>query len=703
MDSGEAKLPAWADESADDDDALVAADGYGSREGGYLFDSSRLREFELDHAEQRLHRPCSGCGRFPLGGRDPIEVYSTQQREQWDKCHCPACYAIWQCSLVLKRDVVRVSGDVVWFSGIEGDAGLKIRLYNEFERKGDIVPQFGFARHIAPRGDSEESLKCAKVWLTSCTQTHLACRSQRQMSTLPTRVIDVSLPDPQLVYAGSVSFAPYAALSHCWGAVQPLRTLTCNIESHSKGISPLLMPRTFHDAIRVTRYLNIRYLWIDSLCIVQDDDDDWNREAAKMAVYYTGAEIVISASSSQGSSEGFTGLRRESVKGTLLIGEGHDMPSKKAPLHFREATVGDSGSIPRQIGYRVDSLSSRGWCFQERLLARRLLSFDSEQLIWECNSACHCEGSDTSNPDLGLSTANVGDSHDHDYNMSARLSGASKAETFYFWRTKVIQHYASRNLTRKTDRLIAVQGIVDVLRERLNDEYIHGLWKGDVLEGLTWSTQATSSVGVPLDVAPTWSWASVYGPVKYSNWPTRIWTAEVLGFAPLGDSTLRLFDNTPRLRIQLRGQLFAAGMEFLDETRPPRLILDASSGLSSGLSVVEAYLDTPCEVVLAEDLTGRAVRTANRVGVHHLQATDRGAHPISTQDSQDPPRVWLLRLFSSNKQQRYTLFLVLGASRATPGCFERIGTSPITPKTDDEHVIFESYLRNEPVCEVSII
>ncbi|KAI1132329.1 heterokaryon incompatibility protein-domain-containing protein [Nemania abortiva] len=699
MDSdGESELPEWADDSTIEDDATAPTDAHGGWQGEFGFNTSRIDEFELDHAERRLHRPCPGCGRFPLGDQAPKEVYSSQQRERWDQFRCLACYAIWQCSLVVRRDVVRVSGDVIWFSGIEADEGLKIRLYNEIGNEHDAISQFGFARHIAPRADSDECLECARDWLKSCMQTHSSCRLGKGTSDLPTRVLDVSFSNPRLVHSTSLPVAPYAALSHCWGSIQPLRTLHCNIESHVKGMSLASVPKTFQDAIRVTRYLDIRYLWIDSLCIIQDDDEDWGREAAEMAAYYTGAEVVISASSSQGSSEGFLCPRKESIKGTLLIGDEHGMSSKVIPLHFRESTVGDSGSIPRQIAYRDDALSSRGWCFQERLLARRLLSFDSEQLIWECNSACHCESSDISNPDVGLSADNSGDLYDHDYNMSARLSGASKAEIHEFWRIKVIQHYASRNLTRESDRLVAIQGIADVLRERLNEKYIYGLWECDILEGLTWSTQASHSVGIPLNVAPTWSWASIYGRVSYSTWPARSWAAEIIGFTPVDDSQLRLHNNMPRLTIPLRSQLLVARMDLLDSTNPMRLTLEQGNGFP----IIDAYLDTACEAVFAVGLSSRVVKTANRVAVNPSRPASQIARSMPALDSGGPLQVWLLHLFS-NRQRNYTMFLVLGLSTRRNGCFERIGAASVTPKTASENAIFEKFLDKQPIVEVSII
>jgi hypothetical protein len=101
---------------------------------------------------------------------------------------------------------------------------------------------------------------------------------------LPSRVIDVGdssgVQEPYLL-ADTVAIPPtaYVALSHCWGGIIPVRTLRANLAAHQRALSLASLPRTFRDAVTLTRRLNFRYLWIDSLCIIQDDSDDWARES----------------------------------------------------------------------------------------------------------------------------------------------------------------------------------------------------------------------------------------------------------------------------------------------------------------------------------------------------------------------------------------------------------------------------------------
>ena len=554
----------------------------------------------------------------------------------------------------------------------------------------------------------------------SCSKSHRLCRTD-VVPQLPTRVLDVChQPDPRLFCSEGLA-APYIALSHSWGSSQPLRTLKHNVVSHTEGIAIESVPRTFQDAIRVTRHLGIRYLWIDSLCIVQDDREDWAREAARMGDYYSKAELVIATSSSTGCMQGFLGSRPESIAGTLQIPRDRYL-AEKLQLHFREALLGDSGSIARQLGYQLDTLSTRGWCFQERLLARRYLSFGRHELLWECNAACWCESSDLSNPDLGMDgvdNTGSGGGGDHDYNLSLRLKGwgssssSFRDELYQFWRLKVVRHYAHRALTRYEDRLVAVQGIADVLAEHLGDisDYAYGVWKGDALWGLSWSTEADYQVTgpcVPLDVAPTWSWASIYGRVSYSNWPERIWSVELEGFEPSDDATMSPAapqlspNNRPSLSLQLRGQLLSAQLEIKENDDIRLFLRDGTGKINPELSTTQVFLDTPCQTLFLKTPDGCIVKTVNRVDSSSRRKCEQEQRPGLVSDAvAAPATVWILHLYSSGDHLQ-TEFLILGQSNLHEGKFQRIGMSRIgrTKATFNE---VQRILDEIPKAMVSII
>ena len=123
------------------------------------------------------------------------------------------------------------------------------------------------------------------------------------MNILPSRVIDVEkicLHETEGRETGN-----YVALSYCWGGDQKMKTTKENIASKKISIKLEHLPRTLQDAIQVCRQLAIRYLWIDALCIIQDNDDDKTRELSQMALIYNRATLVVSASRAQSVYDGF--------------------------------------------------------------------------------------------------------------------------------------------------------------------------------------------------------------------------------------------------------------------------------------------------------------------------------------------------------------------------------------------------------------
>ncbi|KAL3292715.1 HET-domain-containing protein, partial [Colletotrichum asianum] len=150
---------------------------------------------------------------------------------------------------------------------------------------------------------AEDRIRCAKAWLETCERdAHRECQPIEGL--LPTRLIDVGLQTGilRLVHSDSLDEREgrvrYATLSHCWGlpGVQGrLKTTRQTVEAFCQEIPERSLPKTFRDAIRITKSLEIPYLWIDSLCILQDDPDEWQREASRMKDVYSGGVVTISA------------------------------------------------------------------------------------------------------------------------------------------------------------------------------------------------------------------------------------------------------------------------------------------------------------------------------------------------------------------------------------------------------------------------
>src|ERR1700722_1984496 len=162
-------------------------------------------------------------------------------------------------------------------------------------------------------------------WLRTCIDNHSQCASYEKIVrgeiSFPTRVLDVGdSSDSQVLrlVQGAGLVGRYVALSHCWGKNPVIKTTKESLGSFSKCIDPRTLTRTFLDAVMITRRLGVRYPWIDSLCIVQDDNEDWDREAASMAQVYSQSLVTLAASAASDGSQGF--LRTNSEHPLIEIG-----------------------------------------------------------------------------------------------------------------------------------------------------------------------------------------------------------------------------------------------------------------------------------------------------------------------------------------------------------------------------------------------
>ena len=214
--------------------------------------------------------------------------------------------------------------------------------------------------------NSEKTYRLVRDWIQACDHDHSGCVSLTE-SLLPTRVIDVTSDNPRLVM--SQGRASYAVLSYCWGMAQALTTTTTTLDQHILGISMNGLPQTIQDAIEVTRRLKLRYLWVDSLCILQDSEDDKAVEIAKMEKIYQNAYVTISAAGPSDCTLGF--LRNLAAP----------LPMPMAPIilpfQAEDGTV-STCSLYEQFGENMRaSLHKRAWTMQEHLLSPRLLVFST--------------------------------------------------------------------------------------------------------------------------------------------------------------------------------------------------------------------------------------------------------------------------------------------------------------------------------------
>lgn len=221
-------------------------------------------------------------------------------------------------------------------------------------------------------------------WLLDCDETHSNCKSSNATGKpLPTRLIDVGTNNSSLVKLFETQLHDryeYFALSHPWGteSAKHFCTFPENLAQHKKGIEFDHLPTTFQDAVKVTRGLGHRYLWIDSICIIQGPDGDFNDEAKHMEDVFSQAYCVLAASSANGQHDGF--LQARSQRRYLTLRQ-DPLP----PVHICEF-IDDF-----QQHVLNSNLNKRGWVLQERVLARRTIYFTGKQTYWECGSGVRCE------------------------------------------------------------------------------------------------------------------------------------------------------------------------------------------------------------------------------------------------------------------------------------------------------------------------
>ncbi|KAH6621597.1 heterokaryon incompatibility protein-domain-containing protein [Chaetomium sp. MPI-SDFR-AT-0129] len=457
-----------------------------------------------------------------------------------------------------------------------------------------LLPDLPLGLPIPPTTSSPVSLSWAQHQLAHCQTHHPTCRAFAS-APLPSRVLDVlptddtksdsANPPPVRLHVSSPGeSAPYLALSHCWGHRPFLRTLSGSLEEHQAGIVWERLPRSFQDAIEFTRRLGVRYLWIDSLCIVQDDVEDWRVEASRMAGVYQGAGVVLSAAKAEGAYGGLFagdeggegddegGGGREKVGGKVYEveftpGEGNDSGSESVngSSDGGSGAAADDGqqqekqtiflrralSHPHRLlsPYHASASSlpifTRGWVFQERFLSPRVLHFGRDELSFECLEATVCQCSPAPVP------ASVREQQQAEGNTS---EGSTADPLAICWR-RLVADYTLLRLTHDGDIFPAVSGLARRMQEALllnsdnrnndnknnnnpldlsNPHYLAGLWSPTLLHGdLLWHVDLpplgygphnSPNIPDPTPATPRWGPPQISRPNKWRA-PSWSWAS----------------------------------------------------------------------------------------------------------------------------------------------------------------------------------
>ena len=493
------------------------------------------------------------------------------------------------------------------------------------------------ARSINTNPGSSDSIKLAQTWLDHCLNKHDRC--PKPTGFMPHRVLAMLGKTPwdglRVIESSSVvDLRRYAALSYCWGPVEKtyaattakMSSLVDKIEWHS-------LPATIKEALVMTFNLGLKYLWVDAICIIQDSDQDKNLQLGMMPMIYSEALFTIGASRSEAAERGFLSKRVPFEGCTVTF---HDTIGRNGL-----AMIVDSSSVDAQRA--IEFTETRAWCLQERVLSPRFLDFHNLQTLWHCNTLLKIRDnrhkiwfSDGWIPQ-GLSMATwSGDrksgriewdkqlelrktmaalqgwksagqlsNHTKDTGRFSKLYRKAiktvqgfkelvvpgRAEEFQeAWRF-IVRNYTSRQLSYQADKLRAISAVAMAYSAKTNDRYLAGLWQKMLPSALLWTRTEIDWIWPRSKEyrAPSWSWASVDGPIDEAiqmqfttedeDEEMRITDlARIIGSDISLESHNAEFGSVKHRRMKIRGHLIPARLGLWD---PKIKTLDTNKWKSS--------------------------------------------------------------------------------------------------------------------------
>ncbi|KAK7529992.1 heterokaryon incompatibility protein-domain-containing protein [Phyllosticta citribraziliensis] len=375
-------------------------------------------------------------------------------------------------------------------------------------------------------------IEMAKKWLTSCQKDHKGCGIINP-NFYPKRLLDLSHDVPSLIETRHHKLRDhYATLSHCWGRNEFFTLTKNNLDDLIVGIPLEKLPKSFQNAITICKRLEIPYLWIDSLCIIQSNEkvnEDWLEHARTMSDIYKNCLLNIAIDRASNPFEGAFAERPPGALGSCfaLVGRrrrDRDMRPKlgdwrtwKCCKNWLNLSV-EKNPVYCQISGECDwidsvgemPLSSRAWVFQERFLSPRALHFGTDRIFWECRSITRSEGSVAKDQKINESSI---------FETSEKGMITHKSRRFPYFQYECLRNewlilvgnYNSRILTMpEKDKLIAFAAVAQEVEKRREDEYVAGLFKGDLPYDLIWTPSLHKTLECPRPAkyqAPSWSWA----------------------------------------------------------------------------------------------------------------------------------------------------------------------------------------------------
>lgn len=528
------------------------------------------------------HGLCDSCpfaafrGQLQIGLKnlhnEPVKELDYEAvKESAERGHCQACAGIVKFLNAQKLEPIKLSYRYQHMSGITVDLIFASRgdspTYEFFVQKEEpaggetltrpdhYLDYGGILPLCAPSGDTSNkaAFDTLKRWISRCEEYHTLCQPTAD-KRLPHRVLEIESCDPLRIrlVEDCTRHEKYACLSHRWGEQTRLNSLNKqNLDLYQTQIPEDKFHPLVRDAIAATIQLNLRFIWIDCYCIIQDDINDWEVEAAEMALIYENAFLTISATFSEDGCSMFSKIPREfeAFQVTEIRG---------SPVYIRK-------QLPHPCmcdhSLRVEALCgpslTRAWVFQERLLSKRFIHFTSSEIFWECRERTWCEC----------------DSKKDDW----ILRRMHKARTIdrQDWGLIAAQ-YNDTQLSFEKDRLPALAGVARRYAKLTGGwTYLAGLWKETLPAALTWYKDGWAEPRPLEQSVPTWSWASLprgknlfthsskwsepsarceIKPTEADVYMSAQWTAEITVEGPMLD--LRIYKESGPFLIGRHGNIF---------------------------------------------------------------------------------------------------------------------------------------------------
>lgn len=592
----------------------------------------------------------------------------------------------------------------------------------------NIPPSLGFGLtiHLCKEKDSPleayvpkfhdqalpHALDLARQWLSACANKHSCC-NQPSNGFIPDRLLEIT-DDSIKLRVKPQKAEPYVALSHCWGSTKPIVLSVENLISFQQGLSWTDLPQTFKEAAQVTLNLGFQFIWIDTLCIIQDSEEDWEEQAVLMASIYGNATLVLAASAAKSTEDGFLTTK-------------YDSPTE---ARLKLARNEHHQSIDRYFCVRLEAscfsrgpLDNRAWAYQEETVSRRYLAYAKSGMAWSCTQTRYSEiGHYRPMREIGQPT-----------NLINLFNSCPDTDMLRaYWSTELVPSYKSRKLTVQSDILLAISAIAQEFQAKTKWTYLAGLWKEDLVRGLAWVClgyilpapglhRGTSKDKYEQKYCPSWSWASVDNDTvittegfwhysrRYSEAVATVVQAYTLAgpISPFGlvhDGLVVLqgpsafvtfkLETSGRVRGRVRRSLSGISALLPDEIGICKTHPNTVSGF---------FQDTPLvrtSFVLDDNTVERSTR--RRTSIDEELPEDG---PIDCED-EHTTNAWLIALDIAGDDNAGVLeCLVLGRVGTNPDRFQRLGlyTASCKKHVETNHCDFHESLNGMEIREFAIV